>query len=267
MIPPFSLHGDVLALIVILAVGWWWAETRIRPVAAPGAAPASRTQRRQWYCGVGVMLIASGYPMHDLAEDTLFFFHMTEHLLLGYVVPPLLLLGMPRWLADATLGHRRVAAVLRYVATPVVGFSLFNLGIVAIHWPEAVAYQNTAEWSHFLIHLVFFATAILLWLPVFSPTSVVPRMTRPGAMAYLFINTLIPIVPASLLTFSSVQLYPVYGDAGLAWGLTAIEDQTIAGIIMKIGGAFYLLGIIGWIWFRWIAEERRFDEIERELVG
>ena len=160
-----------------------------------------------------------------------------------------------------------MAPLLRHVATPVVGFSLFNTAIVAIHWPEAVAFQNTTEWAHFLIHVAFFLTALLLWLPVFSPTRALPRLSRPGSMLYISVNTLIPIVPASLLTFSSVQLYPVYGDAGLSWGLTAVEDQTIAGIIMKIGGAFYLLGIIGWIWFDWIRDERRFDEIEREFVG
>ena len=213
-----------------------------------------------------MILVAAGWPVHDLAEETLFAFHMTEHLLLGYVVPPLLLIGLPRWMADRTLGHPRVAPTLRHFATPVVGFCTFNIAIVAIHWPAAVAFQNTTEWAHFLIHTAFFVTAILLWLPVYSPTPAIPRLGRPGQMLYLFFNTLIPIVPASLLTFSNYQLYPVYGDASLSWGLTAVEDQTIAGIIMKIGGAFYLLGIIAKIWFNWIGEERRFDDLERQLV-
>lgn len=266
-LPPFSLHADVLALVVVLAVGWWWAEHRIRPLAAPETRPATRTQRRAWYWGVAIMLAASGYPVHDLAEETLFTFHMTEHLLLGYVVPPLLLVGLPQWMADRTIAHPRIAGVMRHVATPVVGFVTFNTGIVLIHWPEAVAFQNTTEWAHFLIHAAFFSAAVLLWIPVFSPTPVLPRLRAPGRMMYLFLNTIIPIVPASLLTFSNVPLYPVYGDAPLTWGITPVEDQTIAGVIMKIGGAFYLLGIVARIWFRWTAEERHFDEIERQLAG
>lgn len=265
-LPPFHLHLDVLALIAVLGIGWWYAETRLRHLVAPDAAPATRSQRRAWFGGLLVLLIAAGYPMHDLAEDTLFTFHMLEHMLIGYVVPPLLLVGMPRWMADRTLGHRRVLPVLRHLATPVVGFMTFNTAIVAIHWPAAVAWQNQNEWAHLLVHLGFFTTAVLLWLPSFSPTPAIRRLSPPGRIAYMFLNTLIPIVPASLLTFSDVQLYPVYGDAPLSWGLTPVEDQTIAGIIMKIGGAFYLLGIIGRIWFRWIAEERALDTLDHELT-
>ncbi len=265
-LPPFHLHLDVLALIAVLALGWWWADVRIRPLAAPEAPPASRAQRRAWYSGVTIMLIGSGWPIHDLAEQTLFSFHMLEHMLLGYVVPPLLLIGTPRWLADRTLGHPRIAPVMRHIATPVVGFVTFNTAIVAIHWPTAVAWQNQTEWAHFLVHLGFFTTAVLLWIPSFSPTPAIPKLSPPGRIAYTFLNTIVPIVPASLLTFSDIQLYPVYGDAPLAWGITPVEDQTIAGILMKIGGAFYLLGMIGRIWFKWIAEERALDHLERELV-
>jgi putative membrane protein len=252
--------------MAVLAVGWWWADTRMRPLVAPDAPPATRSQRRAWYSGVGILLVASGYPIHDLAEQTLFTFHMLEHMLIGYVAPPLLLIGMPRWLADRTLAHRRILPVMRHIATPVVGFITFNTAIVAIHWPEAVAWQNQNEWAHFMVHLAFFTTAILLWLPSFSPTPAIPRLSHPARIGYTFLNTLIPIVPASLLTFSDFQLYPVYGDAPYTWGISPVEDQTIAGILMKIGGAFYLLGIIGRIWFTWIREERALDELEQELV-
>lgn len=265
-LPPFHLHLDVLSLVAILGIGWWYTEARLRPLVAPSAEPATKGQRRAWYAGVLILLIAAGYPMHDLAEDTLFTFHMLEHMLIGYVVPPLLLVGMPRWMADRTLGHPRVAPILQKVATPVVGFFAFNTAIVAIHWPLAVAWQNENEWAHLLVHLSFFTTALLLWLPNFSPTPAIRRLPPPARIAFTFLNTLIPIVPASLLTFSDIPLYPSYGDAPLAWGLTLVEDQTIAGIVMKLGGAFYLFGIIGWTWFRWIAEERSLDTYERELT-
>jgi putative membrane protein len=265
-LPPFHLHLDVLALVAILAVGWWWAETRIRPLVAPDAAPATKGRRRAWYWGVAIMLIASGYPIHDLAEQTLISFHMLEHMLIGYVVPPLLLLGLPRWLAEVTIAHPRIVRVVRHFVTPVAGIVSFNAAVVIIHWPAAIAWQNTTEWAHFAVHVLFFSTAVAMWMPIFSPTPALPRLSPPGQMGYLFLNTLVPIVPASFLTFGTSVLYPVYGDAPLTWGLTAIEDQTIAGIVMKLGGAFYLLGIIARLWFKWIAEERSLDRLDRELV-
>jgi putative membrane protein len=265
-LPDFHLHLDVLSLVVVLAAGWWWAEARLRPLVAPDAPPATRGQRRAWYSGVAIMLVASGYPIHDLAEKTLISFHMIEHMLLGYVVPPLLLIGLPRWLAEQTIAHRRIVGFVRPFVTPVVGFFAFNIAIVSIHWPAAIAWQNTTEWAHFVVHVVFFLTAVSLWMPVFSPTPALPRLGRPGQMMYLFLNTIIPIVPASFLTFGDSVLYPVYGDAPLSWGLTPVEDQTLAGIVMKLGGGFYLLGLIAKLWFNWIAEERTLDRLERELV-
>lgn len=267
MFPEFHLHGDVLSLIAILGIGYRYLDARLRASIAPGSEPATSRQRTAWYSGLGIMLFASSYPMHDLAEETLFSAHMLEHMLIGYVVPPLLMVGMPVWMARHTIGREKVARVLGPLSHPAVGFFSFNLLLVAIHWPEAVTWQNQAEWAHFAIHLVFFTTAILMWMPVFSPTPAIPRLSAPARMLYLIANTIIPIVPASFITFSDIQLYPSYGDAMTAWGLTAIEDQTIAGIIMKLGGTFYLLGIIATIWFRWIADERRWDSLERETAS
>lgn len=267
MLPPFHLHPDVLGVAAILAIGWWWLETRVRPLVAPKSESATAKQRLSWYAGVATILIAAGWPIHDLAEDVLFSFHMIEHLLIGYVVPPLLLLGIPRWMGDQVLGRESVARWIRPFATPVTGFFAFNFAIVAVHWPEAITWQNTNEWTHVFVHAAFFATALMLWLPLFSPTKAIPTMRRPMKMLYLFLCTIVPTVPASFLTFSSTQLYPTYGDAGMTWGLTAVQDQATAGIIMKLGGAFYLLGMITVIWFRWIGEERDFDRLERSLVG
>lgn len=263
-LPEFHLHGDVLSLALILAVGYWYADRRLRAVLAPTSPGVTGAQRARWYAGVLVLWIASGWPVHDLAEETLFTFHMVEHLLIGYVVPPLLLTGIPRWLADATIG--RVARVIRPLAHPAVAFFVFNGALVLLHWPEAVTWQNTIETTHFLFHALMFAAGILMWLPVFSPTPAIPRLAPPMRMLFLFVNTIIPTVPASFLTFSSEALYPVYGDSAAAWGLSPIADQTIAGLIMKLGGGLYLLGVIAWIWFRWMADERRWDRVERDLA-
>ncbi|MDX1449402.1 MAG: hypothetical protein R3246_10130, partial [Acidimicrobiia bacterium] len=66
LLPDFHLHPDVLSLVAVLAIGWWYLETRLRPLVAPTADPATKGQRRAWYSGVAIMLVASGYPIHDL---------------------------------------------------------------------------------------------------------------------------------------------------------------------------------------------------------
>ena len=65
-----------------------------------------------------------------------------------------------------------------------------------------------------------------------------------------------PTIPASFLTFGSTLLYPVYGTFPRIWGISALDDQLIAGLLMKIGGGLILWGFITVIFFNWARRER-----------
>jgi putative membrane protein len=190
---------------------------------------------------------------------------MVEHMVIALVVPPLFLRGMPRWLADVTLGSPKVARLIRPLARPVPAFVLFNATFIVIHWPDLVAMMLQGGAPHFLVHAWLFGVSILMWLPVFSPTPAIPRLSPPVQMFYLFAQSLLPTIPASFLTFSSVAIYPVYGDAAMAFGLSAVADQTIAGVIMKIVGGLLLWSTIAVIWFRWTRQEREWERLESTL--
>jgi len=74
---------------------------------------------------------------------------------------------------------------------------------------------------------------------------------------FLFLQSIVPTVPASFLTFGSAPLYRGYEDFPHLWGLTTLEDQRVAGLIMKIGAGVLLWALIAVIFFRWAAEEDR----------
>lgn len=262
MIPAWHPHYDVWAIVFVLGFGYWYAHRRIKPHVASLAAGPSTRQWWQWYLGLALLWVVSGWPIHDIGEQSLFTFHMVEHMVLGLGVPPLLLMGMPRWLADVTLGRPSVARWVRPLAHPVTAFALFNVTFVLIHWPDMLEMMLTNGLVHFGIHSLLVVTAGLMWLPVLSPTLAIPKLTRPMQMLYLFLQSLLPTIPASFLTFSSVPIYPVYGDAALEWGLTAVADQTVAGIVMKLGGGLIIWATIAVIWFRWTSEERTWEELD-----
>ncbi len=261
LLPEWHPHYDLWALLFFLGVGYWYANTRIRPVIAKAVPGPTRRQWQQWYLGLASMWLASGWPIHDIGEESLFTVHMIEHMLIALVVAPLLLLGLPRWLADITLGHPRVVRLTRALSRPFVAFAVFNLTFVTIHWPLVVESMLTNELVHFTIHAVLFVSAGMMWMPVVSPTPAIPKLVRPAQMLYLFLQSLLPTIPASFLTFSSAPIYPIYGDAALAWGMSAVTDQTVAGIVMKLGGGLLIWVTIAVIWFRWSAEERNWDEL------
>jgi len=264
-LPAWHAHPDLWALVFVLGFGYWYANTRLRPLSASASPGPTRRQWWQWYLALGFMWAVTGWPVHDLAETSLFSLHMIEHMVLSLVVPPLLLMGTPRWLADLTLGRPAVARVLRPLARPVPAFIIFNATFVVIHWPDLVGWMLTSQPIHFAVHAWLFFAAVLMWMPVLSPTVAIPKLTRPGQMMYLFGQSLLPTIPASFLTFSSVAIYPVYGNAAEAFGITAVADQTVAGIVMKLGGGLLIWVTIAVIWMRWTREEREWDEIESSL--
>lgn len=265
MLPPWHPHFDVWAAVLVLGVGYWYANTRLRRILAPGSLGPRRRQWWQWYLALALIWLVSDWPLHEIGESQLFTVHMVEHMTLSLVVPPLLLMATPRWLAEVTLGRRGVARWLRPLAHPVVAFTLFNAVFILIHWPDLLEVMVSSDLAHLLVHGLLFFSALLMWMPVLSPTPAIPKLRRPMQMLYLFFQSLLPTIPASFLTFSSVPIYPVYGEAAMAWGLSAVADQTIAGIVMKLGGGFLIWATIAVIWFRWTSEERRWEDLETSV--
>jgi putative membrane protein len=90
-------------------------------------------------------------------------------------------------------------------------------------------------------------------------------------MIYLFLQSIVPTVPASFLTLGDKPLYHSYVGLPHLWGVSSLEDQQIAGLIMKIGAGMFLWALIAVIFFRWAADEERRQRpqvrraLEREL--
>jgi putative membrane protein len=153
-----------------------------------------------------------------------------------------------------------------------VALIVFNGLLLFTHWPEIVKLSVSSELAHFSLHALLFGAAMVVWWPVMSPLVELPALSPPGQLMYLFIQSLAPTIPASFLTFGHTLLYPVYGTFPRIWGISALNDQLIAGLTMKIVGGLILWGFITVIFFRWHARESRdgwdalaLREVEHEL--
>jgi putative membrane protein len=261
--PAWHTHPDSWALMGAIELAYLFAVRRGR---------ASGRQITLFTCGVGVLLLASDWPLHDLAERYLYSAHMVQHMLMTFVAAPLLLLGTPEWLARRVLKRTRLLRPVRFFGRPVPDLIQFNVILVLSHWPLIVDGTLENHPLHFVAHAVLLGSALLMWLPIVSPLPEVPQARPPTKMLYLFLQTIVPTVPASFLTFGSTPLYHFYEHVPRLWGLSALTDMQIAGLIMKIVGGFYLWTVIGVIFFRWYyAEEKTsgevlyWEDVEREL--
>lgn len=261
----FHAHWDVYLLIGLLAVGYYVGLPRLAARLAPRGEEAV-TRQQKWLFGAGLLawVVVSTWPFHDIGEKSLFTFHMLEHMTLAWVVPPLLLMGSPWWLTRALV--RPVLRPLRLLTRPLIALAIFNAVLAAIHIPRVVELMVTNDQFHFVAHFLLMGTAFLLWWPVLGPIPDFPKLTRLASIAYLFANGLVPTIPASFLTFASDTVYPVYDGFPRLWGLDVITDQTIAGLVMKIGGGLLLWGVMVTIYFRWWREEQQYSPSRPERM-
>ena len=271
----FHVHADVWALVAALAGGYLWAlrGQRNRTAADPLAEPsATRRQKILFFAGVAALWMGADWPIHDVAERSMYSVHMIQHMIFTFAAAPLLLLGTPAWLFRRLVRPRLLMSIVRTVSRPFVALIVFNVALVFTHWPLIVTASVQSEWIHFGLHVLIFASALAMWMPVASPVIELPRLSYPGQMVYLFLQSLVPTVPASFLTFGTRPLYAVYVSMPKLWGISPLTDQTTAGLIMKIVGGFILWGVITALFFRWYKIEHSegidvlaFRNVDREL--
>jgi putative membrane protein len=253
---PFHLHPEILGIIIALVGGWLYGIRRLGPRLAPPGESAVTRRQISWFCvGVVLYLAVEWWPLHDIAERSLYSVHMVQHLVLTFVVPPALLIGTPSWLIRHLI--QPVLPVVRVLTRPLVALLLFNATLAWLHAPGVVSGMLDSVVFHAIAHIAVVSTAFLMWWPVIGPTSDLPRLSPPLAMGYLFLQSLVPLIPASFLTFASEPVYDVYEGLPRLWGIDVLQDQRVAGLIMKIGGGAVLWIAIAVIFFRWaLAEER-----------
>lgn len=269
----FHAHPDVWLMVILLSAGYlaalrFWGPKRVsldEPIA-------TTKQKILFFSGVAMLWIGADWPMHELSEDYLFSMHMVQHTLFSLVAPPLLLMGTPKWLLRAIIGGPKAMRLARIVTRPAVGLLGFNAVIVITHWPYLMDLSLTSEPAHLVLHVALFTSATIMWWPVVDPLPELSRLSPPGKMLYLFLQSIVPTVPASFLTFSDGVIYKFYETVPRLWGIDVLTDQRMAGLLMKIGGGLLLWLAIAYLFFKWHAAEERQDleevsweDFERDL--
>ncbi len=254
MLPAWHVHPDVWLLFGSIIAAYLIAGRRHE--RATGEATEPR-KRRLFLLGMGVLWLGADWPIHDLAERYLYSMHMTQHLLFTLVAAPILIAGMPVWLLRELLAPAPIRRIFRFMTRPLVALIFFNSVLLFTHWPDVVAASVGSELVHLGLHVLIVTSALVMWWPVMSPLPEMPSLPPPGQMLYLFLQSLAPTIPASFLTFGHRPLYPVDATFPRIWGIDALTDQLIAGLIMKLLGGLLLWGVIAVIFFRWYNQEQR----------
>jgi len=264
--PPFGwttgeLHADVVLGVGLLALAYAIAWTRGPRTGLH--VPAL------FMAALIVLLLALNGPLHDLSDYYLFSAHMVQHLLLTLVVPPLLLAGTPRWMADALVAplrrRRALYGLLRAATRPVPALMLYAAVLIGWHLPGPYGAALEHHRIHIVEHLALIAAATLAWWPVLSPSGLLPRLHYGAQILYLFMFGVPMTVVAAMITGAEDTLYPFYAAAPRIFGISALADQRLGGLIMWVPAGLIPLLAFTVVFFRWVADER--DDADVAIEG
>ena len=242
----WSIHPSTVIGIAGLGALYIWASRKLD--RSPTAA-----QKTLFFSGLLVLFASLNGPLHDLSDDYLFSAHMVQHLLLTFAVPPLLLTGTPGWMLRPILVRRGVRPVAEFFTRASICFVVFNVVIAGWHLPIFYNAAMAHHGLHILEHLMFMATAVLMWWPLLSQLPEFPRLAYPGQMLYTFLLSIPMSIVAVYIAMADSVLYPAYAATPRVLPVTPLEDQLLGALIMWIPGGMIFMIILTVVFFKWNA--------------
>jgi len=256
--------------VLVLAVGgaYAWAVLRLsdigyrtpdcgRRTADGGRHERPTSARDVTLFGLGLLLLWVGidWPVGLLAVGYLLSVKTIQYLLIGYIAPGLLLLGMPRWLLRRMLRSRVAFSMARALTRPLIPLAVANGVLVATHLPVVVDNLSGSQLWTFVLDLVVIAAGVIFWWPALGRLPELGPMSYGARIGYLGLNLFLPTVPASFFTFSQYPVYALYELAPRVSGIPAVADQRVAGLLMKLCGGALLFATMSVMFFRWYRHE------------
>jgi putative membrane protein len=198
--------------------------------------------------GLLVVGIALFSPIGHLADE-LVMAHMAEHLLIGDIAALLLVLGLTGPLLQPLLGLP-VLRHLRVLVNPLVAFPLWAADLYFWHIPALYDSAYGGAPVHALEHTLFIFTGCLMWMALLGPLPRPAWFNNAWKLGYAIAVRFTGVVLGNVLMWSGTVFYTEYAQGEAHWNVSALTDQSTAGVIMMIEGTFVALGVFAWLFFR-----------------
>jgi cytochrome c oxidase assembly factor CtaG len=268
MLPPFAFtevltrwqFAPVVTAAVIVFGGLYiWGAVRVHRRHPARPWPVLRTLA--FFLGLLVVVLAtqSGIGAYD---DTLFYDHMIQHLMLIMVAPPLLVAGQPMTLllhASRNPLHTWTKRVLRsrpvqWITWPAVGIVAYTVTIVGTHLTSFMNLVMTNDTVHNLEHVLYLVVGYLYFLPLIGREPIRWKVSYPLRLFLLFLAMPVDAFTGVVLGSESSDPFPPMEPRN--WGPSAINDIHEGGAVMWVGGAAIMFVMIMVVFFAWTRERR-----------
>ncbi len=265
---PIILAG-LLLLCLLYALAIWLTRRR--------QADALLSPRRVTAFAAAILIMALVWltPLDNIARTQLFVAHMLQVIALTTLCAPLLLYACPYWLLRPLVELPVARQLFIFLTSAVVASLIFNITFLAWHVPSLF---NRALANSTLYHvelMSYLLTSLLNWWPLIGPRPKLRSLSYPMQMLYAFFDGQPVDIYAFLLVLTGAVMYTHYiiPPQFIAWGYSAVADQTIAGAFLLIPGLVDLV-VMTPLFFRWLGQieqkakldDQKRQEVEEEAV-
>jgi len=252
------------AAVALYGARWRTVRAEQRAVGAQraGTAAGGAGVVRAIAFATGIVVVATALvsPVDRLAEQV-FMIHMVQHLLLIDIAPILLIVGLTKvLLRPATRRLMRIEDAAGWLGHPVFAVFAYVLGMWAWHVPALYDAALEHPAIHALEHITFAGIGLLYWWHLLSPIRSRMRLGGMGPVLYMVGTKLLVGLLGIGLTFAPHALYHFYEHAPRVWGLSAHDDQQLAGAVMAVEQSVVMGIVLAWLFVRMLAESEREEE-------
>lgn len=250
-------HPDpgIVEGIVAVSILYFLAQGPARQWLAPDEKVSPR-QVAAFVAAQLILLFAVASPLDEISDHYLFSAHMFQHVLLIYPVAFLWLVGTPAWIWRILFSMEWSAPLAQFFTRPTIAFATFNSSLYIWHMPGLYEWALRDSKIHFLEHAFFIGTAMLLWWPLVRPLPEQPRLHYGAQLLYLIAGSILLMPITGILVFSHEALYPTYRDAPRVTELTAVADQQLGAVIMKLTAMVIMFVALSIVFMRWYQHEQ-----------
>lgn len=276
--PVFLVLMMAICVLYTFVVGPWRLHFK-------GSASVSMKRQISFLLAIALLYLALGGPL-SLLGHLMFTFHMVNMAISFFIVPTMLIYGIPDWLWRWAFS-RSFWRPFRVLLNPLIGLFLFNLLFSFYHMPSIHDWFMTNYKINAIFYVVLLVAAMLNWWHIQCPASEWARLTPLRRLGYIFVNGLLLTPACALIIFANEQLFSVYSNP-IVWAqamqycisgdpatileefnggpaffnlMSAQSDQQLGGIVMKLLQEFINIGALFIVFMRWFRQERaREDE-------
>lgn len=245
-----------------------------------GKKPVQKWQQVCFFIGAAACISALTPPIDPMA-DQLFFVHMIQHMAITSIGVPLMLLGVPFFVAlrgapvwflkkvyKPSLRIKPLWAVHRFLLRPLPALIFFEFNFLGWHLPTFYNLALMNDFIHLLEHAMMAMSSIYLWRNIIDPAPMKAYLPLPARMIFIACVEAANIILSSTLTFAKTVWY-AYADipqpGWWQWGKQI--DQQLGGLIMWIPGGMIHIGALTAVFFVWAHRTQKKDREQQEAEG